>query len=98
MEYSVLFSIGYIAFRKSNCEENSSQAKGHDSLPRFFLLKIITLGREAALSKYPESFPSPFYILKFMVSHKASLETFRPSGNEAIICATVTYVSPLHVS
>lgn len=66
VESSALFCIGYIAFRKSNCEENSSRAKGRDSLPRLFLLKIITLGREAALSKYPESFPSPFYMLKFM--------------------------------
>lgn len=27
VESSVVFSIGYIALRKSNCEENSPQAK-----------------------------------------------------------------------
>ena len=65
---SVLFNICYTAFRESNCKESSSQAKGRDSLPTFFfLLKSITLGRKAALSKCPESFSSHFYILKFMV-------------------------------
>lgn len=67
MESSVLFRVCHIAFRKSNREENSSQAKGRDSLLRFFLLKSTTLGREAALSKYPRILPPPFYIPKFMV-------------------------------
>lgn len=70
LDSSVLFNVCYIAFRESNCKENSSQIKGRDSLPRFFFLsKRVTLGREAALSKYPESFSSHFYILKFMVGN-----------------------------